>query len=273
MAERLVKLIIILSFLIVWPVHISAEDVERENNIWRELNQTSDTILRYVKEGHYEEAKKLLEHFSEQFLQIRASEHDLSMRELQTITAVYNETLEAMVSVSLSHDDRVHKASKLRLLVDVYDASYKELWLNTKNSLIQPVKNMQNAVEEENPQKFQDEMSVFIKNYEMVRPTWSVRLPIETYQKIDSQVKYLQQLRGKNISDPAIKSHIEIIEAQLLFIYEGGEEDSSDPSLIWVILTIGGAIVMTLSYTGWRKYWGEKERERELRRRKKRPSP
>lgn len=271
MAERLLKFIVILSFLIVWPVHTgNAEDAERENNIWRELNQTSDTILRYVKEGHYEEAKKLLEHFSEQFLQIRASEHRLSMRELQTITAVYNEALEAVVSVSLSHDDRVQKATKLRLLVDVYDASYKELWLNTKNSLLTPVKNMAKAVDEGNSRKFQDDMSEFVKNYEMVRPAWSVRLPIETYQKVDSQVKFLQQFRGKNLDDPAIARHLNTLESQLLLIYEGGEEDSSDPSLIWVMLTIGGAIVLALSYAGWKKYWGEKEKEREIKRRKRR---
>ncbi|MCD8510715.1 MAG: sporulation protein YpjB [Bacillus sp. (in: Bacteria)] len=271
MAERLLNIIVILSFLIVWPVQTgNAEVAERENNIWRELNQTSDTILRYVKEGHYEEAKKLLEHFSDQFLEIRASEHRLSMRELQTITAVYNEALEAVVSVSLAHDDRVEKAWKLRLLVDVYDASYKELWQNTKNSLVSPVKNMQKAVEEENSRKFQDEMNIFMKNYEMVRPAWSVRLPVETYQKVDSQVKFLQQLRGKKLDDPDITRHLDTLETQLIFIYDGGEEDSSDPSLIWVMLTIGGAIVMALSYAGWKKYWGEKEKEREMKRRKRR---
>ncbi|MDQ0257455.1 sporulation protein YpjB [Evansella vedderi] len=271
MAERLIKIIVVLSILIVWPFQIGyAEEVQRNDNIWRELNQTSDTILRYVREGHYEEAKKLLNYFSEQFLTIRASEHHLSMRELQVITSVYDEVTKAVTSVSLSHEDRVQKASKLRLLVDVYDDNHKDLWLNTRNTLINPIKNMRKAAEEGNSQRFQDEIFTFVKNYEMVRPAWAVRLPVETYQKVDSQVQYLQQLRGKPLNDPAISEHLNLLETQLNFIYDGKEEESSDPSLIWVMLTIGGAIVLALTYAGWKKYWGEKEKERELRRKKRR---
>ena len=45
-------------------------------------------------------------------------------------------------------------------------------------------------------------------------------------------------------------------------ITAGRKKDEADPSLIWVIISTGGMIVLTLSYVGWRKYRGEKEKNR-----------
>jgi sporulation protein YpjB len=38
------------------------------------------------------------------------------------------------------------------------------------------------------------------------------------------------------------------------------EEDESGPSIFWLIFSIGGIIFSTLSYVGWRKYNGEKDK-------------
>ena len=63
---------------------------------------------------------------------------------------------------------------------------------------------------------------------------------------------------------------IEAIEAlqtdlQALFEENETEEDEADPSLWWVIISTGGIIISTLSYVGWRKYKGEKERREKIR--------
>ncbi|MBU9711803.1 sporulation protein YpjB [Evansella tamaricis] len=271
MAERLFKMLLIFSILIVWPFHIvAAEDVNGERDLWRDLNKTSDTILHYVKQGHYEDAKQLLEYFSEQFLEIKASDYDLTMRELQVITSVYEEATEAAVSVSLSHEDRVKKASKLRLLVDVYDSSSQPLWKGTKDSLFAPLTSMRNAVNEGDAQKFQQALNLFVENYETVRPAWGVSLSHENYYKTDSQIQYLKSLRSSFGQDSNLAEHLKLMENQLIYIYDGTEDGASDPSLIWVMLTIGGAIIFALSYTGWRKYRAEQEKEKELKRKRRR---
>ncbi|SDY87843.1 sporulation protein YpjB [Evansella caseinilytica] len=260
--EQTLKAIILLFIMMIWPLTIAAaEDEDNGMKLWRDLNQTTDSILRYVKEGYLEEAQQLFHQFSEQFLSIRASDYDLSMKELQVITAVFDEAEEAVISVSLSHEDRINKVYKLRLLVDVYEATYEPLWKKTENTLMTPLKKMALAVEEENPTAFQAEYHQFIQHYEMVRPGWSVSLPDELYQQIDSQVKYLQQLRPDIQNKATITNHIHVMEEQLKAIYEGKQDEVSDPSLIWVIITIGGAIVLVLTYAGWKKYRGEKDRK------------
>ncbi|ADU30155.1 sporulation protein YpjB [Evansella cellulosilytica] len=273
MAERLFKIFLVLSIFIILPIQIGTAEqtgTQEKKDLWRELNHTSDSILRNVKEGNYDDAKELLNRFSDDFLSIRAADENLTMRELQVITSVYDEVNEAVVSVSLPHKDRVEKASKLRLLVDVYDAPHEMLWERTRSSLITPISNMKSAVEAGNNTKFQNDLNAFINSYETVRPAWSISLEDENYEMIEAQIKYLQHLRGNFQNDKEILEHLDRMEAQLNKIYDGTKEDTSDPSLIWVMLTIGGAIVLSLTYTGWKKYKGEKEREKQRRRDRRR---
>ncbi|MDG5787576.1 sporulation protein YpjB [Evansella sp. AB-P1] len=270
MAGRFLKILIILSILTVTSFHIGqAEEVEGQKDIWRELNHTTDTILRYVKEGHYEEAKQLLNDFSEQFLTIRASEHNLSMSELHVITAAYEDVLEATTNVSLSHEARVQKASKLRILVDVYDASHEPLWKQTRGSLFNPLEQMEEMIKSGNPQAFQRELNRFLDNYETVRPAWSVDLPYESYQKMDSQVQFLKKYRNDSLNKEVILKHLTIMQGQLTEIFDGEQDEVSDPSLIWVMLTIGGSILLSLTYAGWKIYRADKEKEKTKKRNKR----
>lgn len=238
--------------------------------LWRELNQTSDKILNFLREGRYEEANELLNYFSEQFLQIRAADYHLTMRELQVITTTFEEVREATVNISMAGKERIKRGTKLRLLVDVYDESIEPLWKKTKETVITPLKKMEMAIEEDNIQQFRDELSNFIEQYEMVRPAWSVGLPIVTYQQADAQVQYLLQIQRNPVSKKELLAHLFLMEKHFTNIYEGVEDDTSDPQVIWVILTIGGAIVLALSYTAWKKYRAEKQQEKIERQKRRR---
>ena len=52
------------------------------------------------------------------------------------------------------------------------------------------------------------------------------------------------------------------LETELQTIFDGVMEDEADPSLWWVIISTGSIIVLTLSYVGWRKYKGEREKSK-----------
>jgi len=45
-------------------------------------------------------------------------------------------------------------------------------------------------------------------------------------------------------------------------LFENMDEDEADPSLWWVIISTGSIIILTLSYVGWRKYKGDREKPR-----------
>ncbi|UCZ54798.1 sporulation protein YpjB [Bacillus shivajii] len=261
MAERLFLISVIILTLVVSPGIITASDDYSQS--WRELNQTSDKILQYVREGHYEEAHQLLDVFSDEFMTLQASGHNnLSMRDLNVITSVYEDVEGATVQASLSHNERVNAATKLRLLVDVYETSHQPLWLKTKNPVFDSLQTVKVAAStgEGNVQK---KLNRFLSRYEVVRPAWSVSLQSEKYTQLESQIQFLNHLRERGASSEEFIDHLNAIELQLSTIFEEKEDEVSDPQLIWVMITIGGAIIAVLSYAGWKKYKGEREKELE----------
>ena len=280
MIERKKTLFIILLILAIWlpaQTAYAKDDKDRkinmpetEQTLWRDLNQRSDKILTYIREGHIEEANHLLNDFSKSFLDIRASDYHLTMKELQVITATFDEVKAATVSVSMSHEERIRKGLTLRLLVDVYEKSFEPLWKKTKSSLFEPLKNMESALKEDDIDLFKNELGHFIYEYETIRPAWSVSLPSIQYEKADAQVQYLLHIRRNAQSKQDVLAHLQLLKEHFQNIFDGKEEDTADPQLIWVMMTISGAILSALTYAGWKKYQAEKEKERQAEQKRRR---
>lgn len=51
------------------------------------------------------------------------------------------------------------------------------------------------------------------------------------------------------------------LEEDLSSVFAHVDQDEADPSLLWVILTTGSIILLTLTYVGFRKYRAEKEKK------------
>ncbi len=232
---------------------------ESDEQLWRELNRTSDTILQYVKEKRYDEAKQLMDYFSKQFLNIRSADYHLSMNDLRVIVSTYETADGATTSMSMSHEDRVRAVSSFRLLVDVYDSSERYLWKGTKESVSAPLMEMAEAYEKKDWGAFQRLFNSFLKSYEVVRPAWHASLEPHQYQRFDSQVVYIERYRQNPEAASNLMETMAVMLSDLDAIYSNDSEDTSDPSLIWVILTIGGAIVFALTYAGWKKYRGQQK--------------
>lgn len=270
MAQRILIVSVLILSMVISPVYIVAEN--DESSKWRELNRTSDKVLQYVREGHYEDAHNLLPVFSEQFLSLQSETSSLSMHELNVITSVFEEVEGATVQVSLPHEERVKAATKLRLLIDVYESSHSPLWLKTKNQTFQALSNVQSIARDQTGGNLEQRINGFISQYEVVRPAWSVSLNTENYQMIESQIQYLRHLRENGTRGEELVNHLDRVERQLEHIYDAKEDEVSDPQLIWVMVTIGGVIIAVLSYAGWKKYQGEKQRELDkIKRRKRKP--
>ncbi|MCE7792155.1 sporulation protein YpjB [Salipaludibacillus sp. CUR1] len=225
---------------------------------WSELNRSSDTILQYVKEQHYEEAANIMETFSEKFLKVSAAEQGLSMREMQTITSAYDDTLSAVKSASMPHEERVMKTYKLRLLMDVYADSYEPLWQKMKDPLFNELHGMRMSIEE-NGNPYTQQTDVFLAYYGTVEPAWSVALEASQYQKINSQMQFLRKMAAGEPSKKDWERHMDVLEEALIEIFEGKMEDEvTDPSFYWLIITVSGAVFSCLTYAGWKKYRANK---------------
>lgn len=233
---------------------------------WNELNQTSDKVLQLVKQQKFSDAKQLLDYFSEQFLFISKEHATLSMTELRVITTSYEKAQEAVTNVQLPLEERIMKVTQLRLVIDAVSNKHHPLWLNTKNSLLTSIDHLQQLTKNGDRQAYEHRFNTFLNQYHMIRPALLISLDATQFQKIDSQVQFLDRNRAVEQNREKLSNHLQFMHTEFEKLFNQVVESEADPSLLWVMFSIGGMIFVSLSYVGWKKYQGEK-RKRQLRQR------
>lgn len=258
MTRKSVVLLCFLFFLLPFTIH--AKD---ESSPIDKLEQISDEALQMVKASRYEDADKLLEYFSEQFLRYTMDEHSFTMDELRIVTVAHNDAVEATKSTSMNHEERVNRVTKFRLVMDAVTSTHQPLWTEMEGQIMSVFGGMKNAAVSGNNESFQSQLNSFLALYEVIYPSIKLDLNPETVQKLDARITYIDHYRPRVLAEASSQKELEVLESDLKGIFDEMSEDDADPSLWWVIITTGSIIILTLSYVGWRKYKGHKEKERE----------
>lgn len=229
------------------------------------LDQISNEALQMVKSSRYEDARKLLEYFSDEFLTYTMENHSFSIDEARIVTLVNNEAIEAMGNGSMNHDERINQVTKFRLVMDAITSTHQPLWTEMETPMMTVFGGMKEAAIAGETEKFHSHLNSFLSLYEVIYPSMKLDTPIQMVQKIDAGIHFIDEYRSDILSKEASQQELEELESDLKKLFDEMSEDEADPSLWWVIITTGSIIIVTLSYVGWRKYKGDKEREREKR--------
>lgn len=256
-AVFLIMMLILAPITILANHHISS--IEK-------LEQISDEALQMVKSSRYEEAKKLLEYFSDQFIAYTMENHGFSIDETRIVTLANNEAIEAVANGTMNHDERINRVTKFRLVMDAVSSTNQPLWTEMEGPIMSVFGGMKEAAISGNTEQFHSHLNSFLALYEVIYPSMKLDMPVQTIQKIDARIHYIDEYRPQVLKDKASQQELETLENDLKNLFEQMSEDEADPSLWWVIITTGSIIIVTLSYVGWRKYKGDKEKEREKKR-------
>ncbi|GIN70073.1 sporulation protein YpjB [Bacillus sp. J14TS2] len=224
----------------------------------QELNHIADEALQLTKFGRFEEAKNLLEQFGDTFAKQGTKPESLTMDELRVVTAVHYEALNALTSVTLSHEDRVKRVTSFRLATDAVTSQYQPLWFGMEDNILGSFQNVKNAALEGDKVLYNEELNDFLTKYAVILPSLKIDLSVEKVQKVDSRITYLDRNRS-SFSEQSWLQELDQIEADLKSLFSGTQKDDTDPSIWWVIMMTGGIIITTLSYVSWKQYRGEKK--------------
>lgn len=247
--------------LTLMPITIYANHQNHTSSI-EELDQLSDEALQLVKSSRYEDAKKLLEYFSNQFITYTMENHAFSIDELRIVTLTSNEAIEAVANGSMNHDERINRVTKFRLAMDAITSTNQPLWTEMEGSIMTVLGGMKEAALKGEQENFHSHLNSFLSLYEVIYPSLKLDVPVQRVQKIDARINYVDHYRSQVLTDEASQQELVALESDLKDLFNEMSEDEADPSLWWVIITTGSIIIVTLSYVGWRKYKGDKERER-----------
>ncbi len=246
----------------IYPISINATSNE-EN--WEKLDQISDQTLQMVKQERYMDAKQLLTHFSNEFLRMNQREQSFSMDELRIISLTHDSAFEAVTSTSLSFEERINRVTQLRLVIDAMRSEHQPMWTEMEDSIMTTFGQMKETALEGDHETFNHLVTIFLSKYNMIHPSITVDITPADVQKIDSHIAFLDTYRNEDLKAATRVQQLEQMELDLKNMFERMTEDEADPSLIWVMISTGGAIILTLIYVGWRKYKGDKQKRQKQR--------
>ncbi|GLH65206.1 sporulation protein YpjB [Parageobacillus sp. G301] len=248
-----------ITLICLFPLHNYAAE---NDGCWKKLDQISDQALQLAKNGRFEEAKEVLTYFSDQFFQMNARDRLKTADELRAITITHENALKTVTASSLPEEERIDKVTQFRLVVDAIHSTHQPLWSEMETTVMGSFDQLEKAVEQGKEEAFAASLRQFLNHYELIEPSVKIDVQPEEAKKIDKEIEMLQTPAFQQLSQEDQQKHLKNMRADLQTLFDGVKKDEADPSLIWVIISTGGMIVLTLSYVGWRKYRGEKEKNR-----------
>jgi sporulation protein YpjB len=249
---------VLMCFLLI-PTIVFADE---ETSPIDQLNYLSDEALQLTKSHRYEDAKKILETFSDKFSSVTVKERTFSMDELRIVTIAHNEAVEATTNATMDPDQRINQVTKFRLVIDAISSTKQPLWTEMEVPMLSVFNEVKEAVLNGEKEVFHESLNSFLALYEIVYPSMKIDVPSERIQKLDTRVHFVDRYREKVLTEQEARQEFLNLETELQTIFEDLTEDESDPSLWWVIISTGSIIILTLSYVGWRKYKGDRERSK-----------
>ncbi|MDQ0197525.1 sporulation protein YpjB [Neobacillus ginsengisoli] len=227
------------------------------------LDDISDEALQMVKFHRYDDAKRLLDYFTDQFTSIKGKDKPLTVDELRIITVSHDEAVEATVSPSMKYEERLNKLTKFRLVIDAISTSRQPLWTEMKDQVMSAFQHAKEAAYKGDTAGFHSNFNSFLSLYNVIYPSIKIDVPVENIQKLDAKINYIDEYRTRVVNNAESKQEFEGLETDLKNLFDNMDQDQAEPSIWWVIISTGSIIIMTLSYVGFRKYQGDKSMKKD----------
>ncbi|MGF2616853.1 sporulation protein YpjB [Rossellomorea vietnamensis] len=249
--------IALILLVICIPVQSSAEETS-----FKELDNIADEALQMTKSGRFDEAKQLLQYFSDKFSEANARNRSFSMDELRILTVAHEGALQSLAGTSESMEQRIDSVITFRLVVDAISSQHQPMWTEMEKPIMSAFQQVQTAANEGDAQEYHSTLNQFLTKYSIIQPSIKLDIPVEKVQELDSRITFIDRYRSESGNSVETLNELNTLEDDLEDLFDGLTEDEADPSLWWMITTTGSIIILTLSYVGWRKYKGESEQTR-----------
>lgn len=252
MKAKIFVFITILTLLFNFP-SIKSADTGSE---WTYLNDVVDQAYQFTKHHEYDKALRLMDHFSRQYTMTTATQSEESKNQYFVLTESFTNALEAVRASDMSHEERVQKMLQFRLAVDALSSKYQPLWAELEPKVIGAFEDMKTTLEAEEMQEFPLKFNYFLQQYQVIYPSLVIDLNSDQLEQLNAYITYLE---GYKINNPREQQlQLESMERDLVSLFRGVHMDETDPMFIWVLLSMGSIIFITLTYVAWRKYLGDR---------------
>jgi sporulation protein YpjB len=257
--KKIIKIIFVL-VIANFTLHTGHAFAKHDENhvTLKNLTAISDKVFHFVKENKVKEAKLLLEVFGHQFEDLQNDHSHLTNKEIRTILLSFDQLRERLNEDEIHSSSTVHAATEFRMILDALVSSHQPLWAERSDIVMSSFANLEKAVSKNDPIRFQASLNELFSAYDLIYPSLIIDLKPESLQRIDRHVRYLEQYRATFLQTAKPLTQIRSIANEFDLLFNGQlDKDEADPSVLWIMFSIGSIILTSLCFVGWKKYKGE----------------
>ncbi|MFJ5965094.1 sporulation protein YpjB [Bacillus sp. NPDC093026] len=249
---------ILLLFLVIHPTVAKGEETAAK--ALNELTELSDSIFQLTRQAKYDEALQVALYVEKTF-KAGNWRGTLSNTQVRQITLGYQDIIKVLQQKNVDDREKLRYASQFRMLLDAIQSDSEPLWGSLEKPIMGSFPILKKEVKNPESTTFYETWNEFVSLYDMIYPSLTIDIPLERLQTIKQHIEVIEQGEFLKASSGTKLERLTRLEEELSSVFANVDQDEADPSLLWVILTTGSMILLTLTYVGFRKYRAEKEKK------------
>ncbi|MFB4163398.1 sporulation protein YpjB [Alteribacillus sp. JSM 102045] len=223
------------------------------------MDEKASLMYDLVKEGKYEEAKQIHEWMVVHFPSVSFDDYNMNSNQMSELFRAFDRAGEGVTRTELDEQQRIQYVFSFWLTVDAVISQENPLWKKSAERLLLMLDDIEEKVKKGQINEARQAFQGWQAQFEMIRPAIYTGVNEKSYLPFISFVRYLDHNSGWLQSKDA--QEIEKLRSSFQEVLSEEEQSGADPSLWIVMMSIGSAIFVSLTYVGWRKYKGEKQRQ------------
>ncbi|MGI1833510.1 sporulation protein YpjB [Bacillus altitudinis] len=250
---------ILLLFLVLHPAAAKGEETTAAKAL-QELTELSDSIFQLTRQAKYDEALQVAL-YAEKTFKAENWRGTLTNTQVRQITLGYQDIIKGLPQEDLNEREKLRYASQFRMLLDAIQSNSEPLWGSLEKPIMESFPTLKKEVKDPESTTFYETWNELVSLYDMIYPSLTIDISPEKLQTIKQHMEVIEQGEFLKASSGTKLERLTKLEEDLSSVFANVDQDEADPSLLWVILTTGSMILLTLTYVGFRKYRAEKEKK------------
>ncbi|SDH07014.1 sporulation protein YpjB [Alteribacillus persepolensis] len=224
-----------------------------------EVNEKAALLYELAEKGNYEDAKQVHSWLKQHLPSVPFDEYDVNTNQLSELLRSFERAEEAVNRAELDDKQRLRYLFAFRLAADAVVSQENPLWKQSAKQLLHQLDELEQQVHNGEVEHAKQTFQEWQRQFEEIRPAIYTGVEEQHYLPFISYVRYMDQHAGWLQSTST--NDIQKLKTALENVVNEEKRSAADPSLWLVMLSVGSAIIVSLTYAGWRKYKGEKQRQ------------
>jgi sporulation protein YpjB len=242
---------LVLMLLFVFPFQVFADhDHDTSNNLLEEVY----TVYELTDAKKYNAASTKLEQIR---VAISNGHLDLPDEKLNFVNETILNIVQELNSEALSHESKMTELYRFMVMMETANNHKNEIYVSMKSQLRDQILDALESDAIDFEQSYQRTVDLYRQALYALKMEQSP----DMWKKMDQQITAMVDLEN---NFEQMEANLNVLlsmfnfEDQVEKVSEEVQEDD-DASLGWVLFSVGGVIIFTLFYVGWRKYKGEQK--------------